>query len=59
MIAGTIGDAVVVTTSPCASRNELAGRMLALTVYFLDIGECREVLGGGPAPPSKFQTLRV
>ena len=25
-----------------------------LTVYFLKMGECREVLGGGPAPPSKL-----
>ena len=23
-------------------------------VYFLKLGECREVLGGGPAPPSKL-----
>jgi hypothetical protein len=26
---------------------------------FRKMGECREVLGGGPAPPSKLQTLRV
>ena len=25
-----------------------------LTVYFLKMDECREVLGGGPAPPSKL-----
>jgi len=25
-----------------------------VTVCFLKIGECREVLGGGPAPPSKL-----
>jgi hypothetical protein len=25
-----------------------------LTVYFQKMGECREVLGGGPAPPSKL-----
>jgi hypothetical protein len=25
-----------------------------LTVCFLQMGECREVLGGGPAPPSKL-----
>jgi len=25
-----------------------------LAVCFLKIGECREVLGGGPAPPSKL-----
>jgi len=25
-----------------------------LTVYYLKMGECREVLGGGPAPPSKL-----
>jgi len=24
-----------------------------LAVYFPKMGECREVLGGGPAPPSK------
>ena len=29
-------------------------RWPALTVYFLKMGECREVLGGGPAPPSKL-----
>ena len=26
---------------------------------FPKMGECREVLGGGPAPPSKLETLRV
>jgi len=25
-----------------------------LTVYLLKMGECREVLGGGPAPPSEL-----
>jgi len=25
-----------------------------LTYYFLKMGECQEVLGGGPAPPSKL-----
>ena len=25
-----------------------------LSVCFLKMGECREVLGGGPAPPSKL-----
>jgi len=25
-----------------------------LTVCFLKMGECREVLGGGPAPPAKL-----
>ena len=29
-------------------------RVSVLTVYFLKMGECREVLGGGPAPPSKL-----
>jgi hypothetical protein len=24
------------------------------TVYFQEMGECREVLGGGPAPPPKL-----
>ena len=31
-----------------------AKKATLLTVYFLKMGECREVLGGGPAPPSKL-----
>jgi len=34
-------------------------KIFVLTVYFLKMGECREVLGGGAAPPSNLETLRV
>ena len=41
---------------PCSDRMlfGLARSEPVLTVYFLKMGECREVLGGGPAPPSKL-----
>ena len=41
-------------STPGAVLKEVEHRFDVFTVYFLKMGECREVLGGGPAPPSKL-----
>jgi len=44
----------IAQTAELMNYNGVGIYQAVLTVYLLKMGECREVLGGGPAPPSKL-----
>ena len=49
-----IGDLVRIHTPSDKTRQVWSNEVYKIDRLFPKMGECREVLGGGPAPPSKL-----